>query len=229
MSSDTDGSGVWRRVGRMRDGMDGDTDGTRWLSYAELADARRISKRSAIRLTFRHRWPRQKGNDGTVRVAVPLSELDRKQEEKADTDDDIGDDIRDDVPVKSRLINALEAAIAELRARAEQDKGEISRERGRADAAEAELQLAREKMAELREARAAAITKADAAESRVDDLMAEIRELGKGRAEAQAKAELLQAEADRLRAEAERLRGEATITAMPAPGRRWRFWRRRGS
>jgi hypothetical protein len=38
----------------------GDAPGDgRWLSYAELADVRRISKESAVRLMMRHRWRRQ--------------------------------------------------------------------------------------------------------------------------------------------------------------------------
>jgi hypothetical protein len=44
------------REATVRDVTDDDMDGTRWLSCAELAEARGISKRSAIRLTFRHRW-----------------------------------------------------------------------------------------------------------------------------------------------------------------------------
>src|SRR5690349_202479 len=102
----------------MRDVRDGDTDGTHWLSYAELAEARGISKRSAIRLTFRHRWQRQKGNDGTVRVAVPMSELERKPDARAP---DVRDDIHVDTHADSGTIKALEAAVSELRERAERD------------------------------------------------------------------------------------------------------------
>ncbi len=55
--------------------MDGGTDdagdGTRWMTYAELAAAREITKASATRLAFRKGWPRQTGNDGQARVAVP--------------------------------------------------------------------------------------------------------------------------------------------------------------
>ena len=48
-------------------------DGARRMTYAELAAVRRISPASAKRLTQRHRWGRQMGNDGVVRVTVPLS------------------------------------------------------------------------------------------------------------------------------------------------------------
>jgi hypothetical protein len=50
-------------------------DGARRMTYAELADVRGISPASAKRLTQRHHWGRQIGNDGVVRVTVPLSAL----------------------------------------------------------------------------------------------------------------------------------------------------------
>lgn len=50
-------------------------DGGRRMAYAELAQARAISLASARRLARRHHWPRQVGNDGIVRVIVPLGQL----------------------------------------------------------------------------------------------------------------------------------------------------------
>jgi hypothetical protein len=50
-------------------------DGTRRMTYVELAQARGISLTSVRRLVLRHRWPRQVGKDGAVRVSVPLSAL----------------------------------------------------------------------------------------------------------------------------------------------------------
>jgi len=50
-------------------------DGARRMTYAEIAEARGISLPSARRLVLRHRWPRQAGNDGVVRVTVPLTAL----------------------------------------------------------------------------------------------------------------------------------------------------------
>jgi hypothetical protein len=50
-------------------------DGARRMTYAELAETRGISLPSARRLVLRHRWPRQIGNDGVVRVTVPLTAL----------------------------------------------------------------------------------------------------------------------------------------------------------
>jgi hypothetical protein len=49
-------------------------DGARRMTYAELAAVRGISVLSAERLVRRRHWPRQMGNDGVVRVLVPLTE-----------------------------------------------------------------------------------------------------------------------------------------------------------
>src|SRR5262249_55957671 len=49
-------------------------DGARRMTYAELAAVRGISRLSAQRLVRRKNWPRQVGNDGVVRVLVPLTE-----------------------------------------------------------------------------------------------------------------------------------------------------------
>jgi hypothetical protein len=55
-------------------------DGARRMTYAEIAAVRGISVSSARRLVLRHRWPRQVGNDGVVRVTVPLEALEKPQE-----------------------------------------------------------------------------------------------------------------------------------------------------
>jgi hypothetical protein len=49
-------------------------DGARRMTYAELAAVRGISALSAERLVRRKHWPRQAGNDGVIRVLVPLAE-----------------------------------------------------------------------------------------------------------------------------------------------------------
>jgi outer membrane murein-binding lipoprotein Lpp len=61
-------------------------DGARRMTYAELATVRGISAASARRLVLRHRWPRQTGNDGVVRVTVPLTAL-RQNSETVDFPD----------------------------------------------------------------------------------------------------------------------------------------------
>ena len=55
-------------------------DGAWRMTYAELAEARGISLPSARRLVLRHHWPRQMGNDGIVRVTVPLTALEKPTE-----------------------------------------------------------------------------------------------------------------------------------------------------
>ena len=88
-------------------------DDVRWLSYGELAQAREISTASAIRLVFRRKWRRQDGNDGTVRVAVPVDEA-NPQSEVADSDGDgVGRDI-------GQVVGLLETATAMLRERGEE-------------------------------------------------------------------------------------------------------------
>jgi hypothetical protein len=47
----------------------------RWLTYDELAELRGIDRTSARRLTTRLKWLRRPGNDGTVRILVPLRHL----------------------------------------------------------------------------------------------------------------------------------------------------------
>jgi hypothetical protein len=87
-------------------------DDLRWLSYGELGQSRGISTASAIRLAFRRKWRRQDGNDGTVRVAVPVDET-NLQGEIADSDGDgIGRDI-------GQVAGLLETAATMLRERGE--------------------------------------------------------------------------------------------------------------
>ena len=43
-----------------------------WMTYEELAVARGIAVKSAKTLARRHHWARQIGNDGKVRVSLPI-------------------------------------------------------------------------------------------------------------------------------------------------------------
>jgi hypothetical protein len=58
-------------------------DGVRRMTYVELAAVRGTSLAAARRLVLRHRWPRQVGNDGVVRVSVPLTEIKKPAKAKA--------------------------------------------------------------------------------------------------------------------------------------------------
>ncbi len=73
----------------------GDASGDgRWMTYAEIARLRGISKASAERLVFRRHWRRQQGNDRTLRVLVPPEFL--SGDASGDTSGDTSRGVRDD-------------------------------------------------------------------------------------------------------------------------------------
>jgi hypothetical protein len=206
------------------------------MSYSELAEARGIDRPSVIRIARRHRWQKQKGNDGTMRVAVPNAFLEAKRRSPRDgpwggpRDNErkvIGLEAR--VELLTHELEREQAAVRQLTEQAAELREQRAAATARAEASEARvrdltagLEAIRERLAELREERAAVIAKAEAAEMRVDDQSAEVRMLWEGRAAAQAKAELLQVELDRMgRVEGE----EGQKTAVPSDGPRRRFWR----
>src|SRR3954452_15341635 len=92
---------------------------TIWLSYAELATRLRITPKSARRLVLRNKqWPRQPGNDGQVRVAVPAERLPPADVPDADTvaaPVDVPADTPTDGTDVVRALAALEAHITTLR------------------------------------------------------------------------------------------------------------------
>src|SRR5690349_1002580 len=77
------------------------------VTYVELARARGITVAAARRLTQRHKWPKQIGNDGFTRVVVPTSVLtawdgdryDNSRANSTDAYDDVSDDGRTDAYV----------------------------------------------------------------------------------------------------------------------------------
>ena len=131
-------------VGRSGDAS-GDTSGDgRWLSYEELAQLRGITKASAERLVLRNRWRRQRGNDRTVRILVPLDSMsgDMPASMSGDVSPDMSPDTKD---LLAGALAALEAAVATLREQLERSEqraqaAEQGRdgERRRADDAEAD-------------------------------------------------------------------------------------------
>ena len=126
--------------------MDDITPATRRMTYAELAEARGITTGSAEQLARRRRWPRQLGNDGMVRVTVPLGEDHVIPRHKGPMKvPDIGEGEGDMTPpdIGEVIGQAVREAVAPLAAQLEQ-------ERGRADRLWLELLEARvsERMAE---------------------------------------------------------------------------------
>jgi hypothetical protein len=132
-------------------------DGARRMTYAELADVRGISAASAERLVRRRRWPRQAGNDGVVRVLVPLTEArNHKEHATSDVPPDNDTDVRTssrtspltsapDIPL---TVRTLESAVEALReqlvkanqwAEAEHAQAERAELRAEADRARADV------------------------------------------------------------------------------------------
>jgi chromosome segregation ATPase len=158
--------------------MDADTDDIRWLTYAELGQARGISTASATRLAFRRKWRRQVGNDGTARVAVPLAETQTRQDKAPDDRNDARDDI-------SHVVMVLEASVASLSDRASAAEKRADRAEIRAESAEARANQAEQALSEERKradqlelAQDRLETKLDEAEARADRADAAAQEAG---------------------------------------------------
>jgi hypothetical protein len=83
---------------------------SRSLTYAEMAEALKITPESANRLARRKRWQRAKGNDGRTRVAVPEEALVRQDSPPVSPTDSQMDSPPD------KLIKALEAHVETLKA-----------------------------------------------------------------------------------------------------------------
>ena len=170
-------------------------DDVRWLSYGELGQVRGISTASAIRLVFRRKWRRQDGNDGTVRVAVPVDEA-NPQREVADNDGDgIGREI-------SQVVGLLETATAMLRERGEE--ADVMLAALNANAEEA-LALAEAETVTEREARRQAEGATAAAEAQLSQVR---KDFERERQEAEARRLTEQAAREKAEAEAARLRQE---------------------
>jgi hypothetical protein len=115
---------------------------TRWLTYRELAIALRINAASARRLVARNKqWPRRPGNDGLVRIGVPIEKLPRD-----DTHDVVDDPTRDvtwhdDTSVVRALeahVSTLKEALSKAEARVEGLEHDLVEERVRAALLQAE-------------------------------------------------------------------------------------------
>jgi hypothetical protein len=109
-------------------GTDGQPDSrpydepARWMTFAELAAARGISKDSAITLVRRHGWRRQRDNQGHVIALVPLTWA-QESEGRADNPPASQPDSQPDAPtdrtVLAGALAALEDALGEANKRAD--------------------------------------------------------------------------------------------------------------
>ena len=116
-------------------------DDVKWLSYRELAKALGITVDSARRLATRHKeWSRQKANDGTVRIAVPL---DRLPDDAPDVPHDDGPDVEPDIGTDTLgTVAALQAHIETLRDALAKAEARADAEHDRANAAQADANKA---------------------------------------------------------------------------------------
>jgi hypothetical protein len=129
-------------------------DGARRLSYVELAAVRGISRGSAERLVRRRHWPRQLGNDGVVRVLVPLTEA---MPETAGRGKRIPPDgpppVTPPVPgpdIPRIVREAMESVVAPLAKQLEHETQRADHERSRADDAVAAERIAAGEASALR-------------------------------------------------------------------------------
>jgi hypothetical protein len=135
------------RSGDTSDDMSGDG---RWMTYDELAKLRGIARASAERLVQRNHWRRQRGNDRTVRILVPMDSV----------SDDMSDDVSADTTgLLAGAIAALEDAVRGLRgqltaanARAERAEQGRDGERQRADDLRARIEVLNAELVVARDA-----------------------------------------------------------------------------
>lgn len=135
-------------------------DGTVWMTYDELATARGISRASAIRLSFRRKWPRRKGNHNEAQVAVPPAAQAPPPNATHDATSAVMDAATPDVTHDSRDLEALvrerqradqaEAREATTRTQLEQVTQEREAARIEAASAQGEARALREALAEAR-------------------------------------------------------------------------------
>ena len=211
-------------------------DGARRMTYAELAAVRGTSQASAVRLVRRHRWPRQAGNDGVVRVTVPLPFV--RKSEKSATSDNAGprEDMSGATPGQVSLspgpsvpvvpgtdpgtIRALEGAIEALREQlAKADQREESEHRWR-ELANSSLVAERER-AERSECRADELQVALTEERRRVEVERQLVEDGRKQID-----ELHTALADAVTAERIAAGEAAALRAIVTGLRARRWWRR---
>jgi hypothetical protein len=105
------------------------------LTYAELARARGITVPTARRMTLRHRWPKQVGNDGLTRILVPADAVPTAGE--ADGGAGVSEAV--EAPVTSAATVDATAAVRALGDAVAALGAQLIRERERADRAEARL------------------------------------------------------------------------------------------
>ena len=181
--------------------MDDDAGSGQWMTYDELATARGINRRAAVRLSQRHRLRRQPGNDGLARiwvpndVATPPQRLTRRQASHtngsgtavSDAHVDAGDtqalaaataraeqaeaNRRADVAIA--LTDRTLAQLAEAEKRADAARDQLQAVRVQLTTAEAEAKAANDRAWASSEQQSAAEQRADAERARADRMEAQ--------------------------------------------------------
>jgi hypothetical protein len=157
------------RMDEITSDISGDaTSDVTWMTYAELGLARGISAASAKRLAIRRHWRRRPGNDGTARVAVPMTEATPREDRAGDDASDV-----------TKAVTALEAAVTALRE-------QLERAEGRADRAETAATVLRQrfedltaKLADAQAELAAAMDRAEQAQDRAREAEGAAAELSR--------------------------------------------------
>ena len=134
--------------------MDGDDEDGRWLTYAELAEIRGITSRSATRMAFRAKWRRQMANDGTARVFVPASALHDKAP---------GSDM-------GAMAAAMDTAMGLLRQQLDRAEARADRAETAAAALREQIETERQRADRAEQGREGELARAAALQGRVDDL-----------------------------------------------------------
>jgi hypothetical protein len=161
-------------------------DAARWLTFAELAASRGISRASASKLVRRHHWRRQQDNQGRVLILVPPEALDWATDEPMDRPAVSPAD-------KSHGISALRSELAGLRttldltlalladAQAGRDRADAQAagERVRADQVRAQVDELRGELRRAQEA-AEALRQAEIAQ-KAKGLLARLRDAWRAR------------------------------------------------
>jgi hypothetical protein len=115
-------------------------DNERWMSYAELAADRGISKASAGRLVRRRKWRRQTDNQGNVRILVPMAD---------------GEDSDSPMDIVRGLRSLFTEQLDHERARADRAEANADKFRTEAEEARTRLAVAEAEAGKLREAETA--------------------------------------------------------------------------
>jgi hypothetical protein len=201
-----------------RDSARNDTGDITWMTYADLGQARGISTASAKRLAIRRRWRRHQGNDGTARVAVPITEANQREARPGAVTSDITGDIPSEAVVSdpgdiTRAVTALEGAVALLREQLSQAQQQVAAARNRADLAEAGRDGERVRADALRDQITELQAKIEDTERRLVTVGADAKAAnerawtsGEQQAAAERRAETERARADRVEAQAVRER-----------------------